>query len=149
MNAGFEFILYRHGPFSFDLRDELSSMQADNLLEIAVRREGYGPAYFPSTFSQTFLQRFPKTIARYSRQINFIANELGDKGVAELERLATAYFIANREGIRLTTERAQRLVKLKPHIALSEARASCEEVDVLIEKSLPLRVKEESNEASE
>jgi hypothetical protein len=29
----FEFILYKHGPFSFELRDELSAMRADRLLE--------------------------------------------------------------------------------------------------------------------
>jgi len=26
---GFDFILYKHGPFSFDLRDELTSLRAD------------------------------------------------------------------------------------------------------------------------
>jgi hypothetical protein len=30
---GFDFILYKHGPFSFELRDELSSMRSDRLLE--------------------------------------------------------------------------------------------------------------------
>src|ERR1035441_4963526 len=32
VDLGFEFVLYRHGPFSFELRDELSSMQADDIL---------------------------------------------------------------------------------------------------------------------
>src|ERR1700685_1400925 len=73
VDSGFDFILYRHGPFSFDLRDELSSMQADGLMELAVRREGYGPAYVPTSFSQTFLKRFPKTAARYADQVGFVA----------------------------------------------------------------------------
>ena len=29
----FDFILYKHGPFSFELRDELGSMRADRLLD--------------------------------------------------------------------------------------------------------------------
>jgi len=29
---GFEFILYKHGPFSFDLSDKLTAMRADMLL---------------------------------------------------------------------------------------------------------------------
>jgi hypothetical protein len=31
---GFEFILYKHGPFSFDLSDEFTAMRADMLLKI-------------------------------------------------------------------------------------------------------------------
>jgi len=139
VDAGFDFILYRHGPFSFDLRDELSSMQADGLLELAVKREGYGPTYVPTQFSEMFLERFPKTTARYMKQIRFIADELGDKGVAELERLATAFFIAHRERIASVALRAQRLVELKPHISLPDARFACQQVDSLIERARPFR----------
>lgn len=149
VDAGFDFILYRHGPFSFDLRDEISSMQADDLLELAVRREGYGPTYVPTPFSEVFLERFPKTTARYMRQIEFVADELSDKGVSELERLATAFFIADREGIRQVGRRAQRLVDLKPHISLQDARLACEQVDRLIDRSVPFSLKEESSQLSE
>src|SRR5258707_96416 len=54
VNLGLDFVLYRHGPFSFDLRDELSSMQADELLALVLRREGYGPSFIPTNFSETF-----------------------------------------------------------------------------------------------
>ena len=144
VEANFEFILYRHGPFSFELRDELSSMQADGLLELTVRREGYGPTYVPTSFSETFLERFPKTTARYIKQIEFVSDELTDKGVAELERLATALFVANREGVRDVEQRAERLVELKPHISPIDALSASEYVDRLIRKSRPFRVSEES-----
>ena len=144
VEADFEFILYRHGPFSFELRDELSSMQADELLELTVRREGYGPTYIPTLFSETYLERFPNTTARYIKQIGFVSDELRDKGVAELERLATALFIANREQIRDVEQRAERLVELKPHISLTDALAACEQVNRLINKSRPLRMVDES-----
>lgn len=143
VDAGFEFILYRHGPFSFELRYELSSMQADDLLELTVRREGYGPTYVPTRFSEIYLERFPKTTSRYCRQVEFIADELSDKGVAELEKLATAFFIADREGIAPVGRRAQRLVDLKPHISLPEARAACEQVDLLVTRAGPLRLHEQ------
>ncbi|HEX4785701.1 MAG TPA: hypothetical protein VH350_15270 [Candidatus Sulfotelmatobacter sp.] len=149
VDTGFDFILYRHGPFSFDLRDELASMQADSLLELEIKREGYGPTYVPTQFSEVFLQRFPKTTARYMKQIKFIAEELSDKGVAELERLATAFFIVDREGIHQIGHRSQRLVELKPHISAHEALAASEQVDRLIEKAVPFRLKEESFQPSE
>ena len=44
---GFNFILYKHGPFSFDLRDELAAMRAYRLLEIELRPP-YGPGLFPT-----------------------------------------------------------------------------------------------------
>ena len=75
--------------------------------------------------------------------MEFIADELSDKGVAELEKLATAFFIADREGITQVARRAQRLVELKPHISFPEARSACEQVDLLIERAGPLRLEEE------
>ena len=41
----FEFILYKHGPFSFDLRDELTSLRADEVLALEVQLP-YGPRIF-------------------------------------------------------------------------------------------------------
>ena len=140
----FEFVLYRHGPFSFDLRDDLSSMRADDLLELVTKREGYGPAYVPTRFSEVFLERFPKTTTRYERQVEFVAGELADKGVAELERLATAFFIVDTEGLDHVEDRATRLVQIKPHISLPEALSASREVSVLIKRSQPFSLWEES-----
>ena len=40
---GFDFILYKHGPFSFQLRDELTSIRADGLFQLH-QHWPYGPA---------------------------------------------------------------------------------------------------------
>jgi hypothetical protein len=135
VDAGFDFILYRHGPFSFDLRDELSSMQADDLLELCVRQQGYGPTYAPTTFSEEFLKRFPKTASRYSQRIEFIADELNNKGVAELERIATSVFIVNREGITDAVGLEERLIALKPHITETQAREASIYVNGLLQRA--------------
>jgi hypothetical protein len=144
VEANFEFILYRHGPFSFELRDELSSMQADELLILAVRREGYGPTYVPTPFSENYLERFPNTTARYIKQVEFVSDELGNKNVAELERLATALFIINREEIYDVEQQAERLVELKPHISSADALSASEHVNRLIKRSQPLRISDQS-----
>jgi hypothetical protein len=98
-------------------------------------------------FSETFLERFPKTTARYAEQVEFVSDELAGKGVVELEKLATALFIANREGIDDEDERAERLVELKPHVLLPEARFASEQVNRLIERSHRLGLREEPQEA--
>src|SRR5262249_25119884 len=35
---GFDFVLYRHGPYSFDLADEVTALQADQLLATQLRQ---------------------------------------------------------------------------------------------------------------
>jgi hypothetical protein len=131
VDIGLEFILYRHGPFSFELRDALSSMQADELLAVVVKQQGYGPTYVPTSFSESFLERFPKTVTRYSAQVEFIADQLGDMGVADLEKITTAFFIADRENVTDIEEQAKRLVELKPHISLTDARWAGRQVERL------------------
>jgi hypothetical protein len=145
LNVGmdFEFILYRHGPFSFDLHDELVVMQADELLQLTSRRYGYGPSYVPTQFSETFLSRFPNTTTRYSAEIEFIADELRNKGVAELEKLATAFFIVKREGFKGIDKRSRRLVELKPHVSMFDARRANEEIDAFVERARRFSVSEQ------
>jgi hypothetical protein len=135
VDLGYEFVLYKHGPFSFELRDELVSMQADQLLELVPRAQGYGPTYSPTEFSEEFLERFPQTISRHLEEVEFVAGELGDKGVVELEKLATAFFITKRGPARDVERRSQRLIELKPHISLADARRATDQVDRLIERA--------------
>lgn len=135
VDSGFEFILYRHGPFSFDLRDQLTSMRADDLLAIAIRQEGYGPTYIPTDFSREFLERYPRTTFRYKSQIEFVAKELKDKRVTDLEKLATVFFIWSREGKRDPKEIVDRLIELKPHISQNDAWKASDELPGLIRRS--------------
>lgn len=134
----FEFVLYRHGPFSFDLRDELVSMQADDLITLQVRHPGYGPALVPTQFSETFLERFPKTTTRYGEHVDFVASELGHMGVTELERIATAYYITKYGDEDSVDERVEELVALKPHISSEDAYRAFEEIRRLIDRAQEL-----------
>jgi len=40
---GYEFMLYKHGPFSFELRDEVDRMRGYGLLTLEANTQGYGP----------------------------------------------------------------------------------------------------------
>jgi hypothetical protein len=137
VNAGFEFILYRHGPFSFDLRDELLYLRADDLLELTVRQEGYGPAYTATNFSADFLTKYPKTVERFCAQVKFVAEELKDKGVTDLEKLATAFYIRRREKIKDPEKIVERLIDLKPHVSRHDAWRATDELAGLLERAKP------------
>jgi uncharacterized protein YwgA len=125
----FDFILYKHGPFSFDLRDELTAMRADGLLSIRPKIP-YGPALVITDQGRELTKRFPVTLKKFTNNVNFVAERLGDKGVNELEKLATALFvIKNEPSHKSTNERAARIHELKPHVSLEEAKSA---VDVVV-----------------
>ena len=126
--TGFDFILYKHGPFSFDLRDELTALRADNLLTIEPQHP-YGPRLATTPFSKELESRFPKTIRKIETRLDFIADRLHGKGVVDLERLATAlYVIKQFPNCQSLNERALKLNELKPHVSISDAEQAIEEI---------------------
>ena len=130
----FNFILYKHGPFSFDLRDEIRWMRATRLLEWEVRSNFYGPSLRPGQLSPTLKRQFPEIPTRYSREIEFVADRFGGKNVAALERLTTAIYVTLDEQTP-REQRARYLNELKPHVSIPEADAALIEADALIDAS--------------
>jgi hypothetical protein len=132
----FDFVLYIHGPVSFDLADEITAMQCDQLLGVVVRDPLFEPRLLPSQTSQNFLARFPLTRQRYEHPIRFVAERLARKNVAELERLATALFVSRMPDAPADpTARALKISQLKPHIQPEQARAAVLVVDRMSEEA--------------
>jgi len=125
---GFDFILYKHGPFSFDLRDELTALRADGLLKLEMQWP-YGPRISPTQQSEYIKSLYPMTLKKYETAVEFVANRLSDKGVIELERLATAFYVSRLEEETSVEERATRLTSLKPHISQEDARGALQATD--------------------
>lgn len=125
----FEFIIYKYGPYSFELKDILVSMRADSLIELV-------PSYPGSTIvagklSEQIRRRFPDTLKKFEPQIEFVASFLGKKQVNELEALSTAFFIQQNETPTSTRELIVLLQKIKPHIKDELARRSIRELQEL------------------
>jgi uncharacterized protein YwgA len=95
----FDFVLYKYGPYCFDLTDELTAMRANSILALQIRDPRYGPCYVPGELSDALLRCYPKTASQFQREVNFVAEQLGSKGVAELERLATALYVQKKSSV--------------------------------------------------
>lgn len=131
---GVEFIMYKHGPFSFDLREALGAYRAARLIELEPMPP-YGPRLRPTDSGAAFLERFPKTTSRFSKQINFVAEELGSLDVVELEKIGTALFVTSESSGADEETRARSVVDLKPRIDETSALAAVRRVDDLLAKA--------------
>lgn len=127
---GFEFVLYKHGPFSFELRDELSAMRADGFVSLRVQGPAYGPSIVPEPGADALRKRFPRTLREHEARIQFVAERLDRKPVVELEQLATAFFVSKEAAVATAPEtRAQRVHAIKPHIPVDQALEAVRTVD--------------------
>lgn len=136
--TGFEFLLYKHGPFSFDLRDELMAMRAEGYLELRVREEPYGPTLMATKRSARLRERYPKTLKQFTRQVDFVGGRLGDKGASELERLATALYVTREHPDHSPRQRSKRLQQLKPKVSDYQAETAVAFVDGLLSEAKQL-----------
>lgn len=135
---GFDFILYKHGPFSFDLRDEITAMRADGFLQLVPQGQ-YGPTLSATDLARQWQRRFARQLTPSLGKIRFVAQALGQKRVAELERVATAFYVTREPGADASIEsRAIRLVTLKPHVDRSEAEVAVAQVDQMLARSAAL-----------
>lgn len=132
VETNFDFILYKHGPFSFDLRDELTSMRADGILSIQSNFP-YGHSFNISDIGELFIEKMPRLDEDELKKIKFIAQTVGSRNVASLERLATALYVTSDKPVE---NRAETINKIKPHISISEAEEAIGEIDRLLQKRL-------------
>ena len=130
-----EFVLYRHGPYSFDLRDELTGLRADGLVRLEPQRS-WGPRLAPTEHSAYIRELYPRTLKEYEESLNFVAVELGDKGVAALECLTTAFYAYRRPEAGETVERRVAWVReRKPHIPAHLAMTAFGDVERMVQEA--------------
>ena len=131
----YEFILYRHGPFSFDLRDEITDFRALGLLKLQPMPMPYGPTLRETENATELIRRFPVTVGRFRDRIELVAECLGNKRVAELERLATALYVTLDAKSAPTEDRAAKIGEIKPRVPYDLALAAVREVDSIVKAS--------------
>lgn len=127
----YEFVLYKHGPYSFELRNELAEMRASLYLEVEPRI-GYGPSFTLGPWGQKAVGK-PHS---YSLAVEFVCDKISTRDVRSLERISTAFFIQSEpDNSELNSvDVARRVNKLKPHISFEEARVAVNEVAAIKDK---------------
>lgn len=128
-----EYELFKHGPFSFQLREELGEMRSEDILTLVPQRPPYGPRFYTDEGTAQLRERFPKTLKKYEPQLEWVAEWMDSRGVVELERLATAFWVTRELGEGESVERrAQRLRELKPHFTMDACIGAIRDIDEMI-----------------
>lgn len=130
VNPGWKFVLYKHGPYSFDVHDDLVSAQALQLL-VQEPKPPYGPSLELTEAGNRALDRPGETAANNLQSVRALASRLGPKNIFELEQLATAVYVTHSGVDADPAERARRLHELKPHVSPESAQRAVEEADSL------------------
>ena len=135
VELGYDYLLYKHGPFSFDLREELGELVGDGLIRYQPQGPRYGPRITVTPQAENVAEIYPKTIARTANAVEFVAEQLDGRGVVDLERLATAFYVTHEQLAETVEERARMLRSLKPHITEAGALRAVREIDQIISEA--------------
>ncbi len=121
------YIFYKHGPFSFELSDQLTALRGNGLVELR-SHPPYGPHLHASESSGAYLSRFNTTIGSFQPATEFVAEKLAKKNVSELERLSTALYVRLQMPELDDNALALEMNRLKPHVTVQEAMQALSEV---------------------
>ena len=123
---GYQFVLYKHGPFSFDLRSELAIMRTR--LQLGVEPHiGYGPTFTLGQWGEWAV----KKPTAYDSEIEFVATKISTKDTRLLEGFSTAFFLKDKYPERTNFQIAEEINRLKPHISIKQAIQAIEDAKQL------------------
>lgn len=121
------FRIYYYGPFSFELRDRLTWMEAMDIVRIEPHE--WGGTYNVGNRYRQIEHRYPKTLKRYDADIDWVVGHLAPLTVKQLEPLATALFLKREQPAANDARLAERLHDIKPHVTVDEAKVALKKVE--------------------
>ncbi len=138
---GHDFVLYKHGPYSFDLQPAVNAMLANQILNYEIREPDFGASFVRGDNCKVVFTRETESLIEQCRpRIEFVAEKLANKNVSQLERIATAFLVYDREGLDDDEAVAWRINQLKPHVSIEKAKeAIIEAKKILTEAQLLIR----------
>jgi uncharacterized protein YwgA len=127
---GYPFVLYKYGPYSFDLHDDIAAMKADRLID-SIPRRPFGPTLVTTDAGKRLLDRLALSLEQVAPAMKFVIERVGGKDVFILEQLATGLYVRLQSNAP-SEERARRLRELKPHIDPEDASRATTAIDALV-----------------
>ncbi|MGB8006525.1 MAG: hypothetical protein WCF48_05295 [Terriglobales bacterium] len=85
---GYKFEIYHYGPYSFELSDQMSSLDSLGVLAIGADPSGYG--FNIKVGSHASKYQIDK---KYSPKLDYIVNKFGTDSPAQLEVKSTVHFV--------------------------------------------------------
>lgn len=128
VSTGYVFQIHHYGPYSFDLSDEIVQLKVDRLIVPSPRPYPYGPSLAPSELNHRFRKYFPKTLGKYTDDIDFVVNHFGDLNANELGELSTAYYFILQDKTSSDEEIAKKVNKAKPYISIPDGTEATKKV---------------------
>lgn len=125
------FRLWKHGPYSFDLKDQILELVGYGLMEVSSNPFPYGPTLVVTERGDKHVRCQPEVVRQYHDQIEFVTDQLAGKGVVALEKVGTALLVTKQMPNATAECRAQELSRLKPHVPLAEALQAVQELDLM------------------
>ena len=116
VQTGYDFVLYKHGPYSFDLRNELADMMSSLELDVEPHPP-YGPSFILGPRGKPDV-RLPQ---RIESAIEFVGENLSTLDTRELERLSTALLLQINNPRWSSQQIASKINEIKPHIPVHDA----------------------------
>ena len=130
----FKYLLYKHGPFSFELREVLGEMRGSFLLRVEPRGS-YGSSLEVDEPGTRLKENFPRTVSRYQKHIQFIAQKIASRDVVGLERMGTALYVRTTWSALSPGDQAAKITELKPHITIDLAEQAMSEIEGLLNEA--------------
>ncbi len=129
----YDFILYKYGPFSFELKEDLIEMKIKDFINVKPNSP-YGVSLAPGNKFGIYRKLFSKDLEKYKRKLVFVAENISKHPVDLLEKISTALYVVAEEKINDDKEVATRINSLKPHISIGEAEEAIRKVRALFSK---------------
>ena len=132
VQMGYSFVLHLHGPYSFQLSEELAQMQAIRVLRTEPR-PGYGASFNLGKWGKNAIAAFrdgeqEREQERLDAAIAFVAENVSRRNTRALERISTAFFLTGKYPKKSASEIAELINRLKPHISVKASLDAIDEV---------------------
>lgn len=129
----FKFVLYKHGPYSFDLESTMEDMFVYDAIHSEIMIN-HGIALIPSG-NADFLKKVAPLNSEEKEASEDVCRFIGKSDVRQLEKWATVVWIRCAEGVKESESIARRLHALKPHVSIEDAIVANNEVNKLLKAS--------------